>query len=161
MRTGLYRSYVHTRVIGTKSRNLDTFFTEENTLNYLLERNSRGCDIAVMEGVMGYYDGVGGTTFRASAYDLARTTRTPAVLIVNSKGMSFPSGLYQRLLPVQGRQRDKGRDPESDVPNALSQDEKKDRRRAGSKGIRLCSESRECTIESRHLGLVLPGKWRI
>ena len=57
----------HTRVIGTKSRNLDTFFTEENTLNYLLERNSRGCDIAVMEGVMGYYDGVGGTTFRASA----------------------------------------------------------------------------------------------
>jgi len=79
----------HTKVIGTKSRNLDTFFTGEDTLRYLLEKNSRDCDIAVMEGVMGYYDGVGGTTFRASAYDLARITKTPAVLIVNSKGMSL------------------------------------------------------------------------
>ncbi|WP_435892017.1 hypothetical protein, partial [Klebsiella pneumoniae] len=38
---------------------------------------------------MGYYDGVGGTTTRASAYDLADTTHTPAILIVNSKGMSL------------------------------------------------------------------------
>ncbi len=78
----------HTKVIGTKSRNLDTFFTEPDITCYLLERNSRGCDIAVMEGVMGYYDGVGGTTVKASAYDLARITKTPVVLIVNCKGMS-------------------------------------------------------------------------
>ena len=37
---------------------------------------------------MGYYDGVGGTTTKASAYDLAKVTQTPAVLIVNCKGMS-------------------------------------------------------------------------
>ena len=37
---------------------------------------------------MGYYDGVGGTTTRASAYDLAKVTQTPVVLIVNCKGMS-------------------------------------------------------------------------
>ena len=133
----------HTRVIGTKSRNLDTFFTEENTLKYLLERNSRGCDIAVMEGVMGYYDGVGGTTFRASAYDLARTTRTPAVLIVNSKGMSLSLLAYIKGF-CQYREDSgiKGVILNQMSPNALSQDEKKDRRRAGSKGIRLCSQSR-------------------
>ena len=47
-----------------------------------------------MEGVMGYYDGVGGTTTKASAYDLARSTSTPAILIVNSKGMSVSLAAY-------------------------------------------------------------------
>ena len=84
----------HTKVIGTRSRNLDAFFAGENTLRYLLGRNSRGCNLAVIEGVMGYYDGVGGTTVRASAYDVARITDTPAVLIVNSRGMSLSIAAY-------------------------------------------------------------------
>ena len=43
----------HSRVIGTKSRNLDTFFTSSEITRYLLARNACGCRIAVMEGVMG------------------------------------------------------------------------------------------------------------
>ena len=78
----------HTKVIGTKSRNLDTFFTDRDMVRYLLAKNSRCMDVAVMEGVMGYYDGVGGTTSRASAYELANVTETPAILIVNCRGMS-------------------------------------------------------------------------
>ncbi len=62
----------HTQVIGTKSRNLDTFFTGEEITRYLLAKNSADCEIAVMEGVMGFYDGVAGITTRASAYDLAQ-----------------------------------------------------------------------------------------
>ena len=84
----------HSRVIGTKSRNLDTFFTDENRTRYLLAKNAADCEIAVMEGVMGYYDGVGGTTSRASAYDLAKTTDTPVILIVNSRGMSVSLAAY-------------------------------------------------------------------
>ena len=41
----------HTQVIGTKSRNLDTFFTGEEITRYLLAKNSADCEIAVMEGV--------------------------------------------------------------------------------------------------------------
>ena len=78
----------HSRVIGTKSRNLDTFFTDVDTTRYLLSRNAAGCDIAVMEGVMGFYDGVGGISTRASAYDLADTTDTPVILIVNSRSLT-------------------------------------------------------------------------
>ena len=44
--------------------------------------------IAVLEGVMGYYDGLGGISQKASTYDVARATRTPAILIVNGKGVS-------------------------------------------------------------------------
>ena len=84
----------HSRVIGTKSRNLDTFFTDADTTRYLLRRNAADCDIAVMEGVMGFYDGVGGISTRASAYDLADTTDTPVILIVNSRGMSISLAAY-------------------------------------------------------------------
>ena len=50
----------HSKVIGAKSRNLDTFFADGDILRYILADNSRDCDIAVIEGVMGYYDGLGG-----------------------------------------------------------------------------------------------------
>ena len=86
----------HTRVIGTKSRNLDTFFSKEELTRYLLGKNGADCEIAVMEGVMGFYDGVAGTTTTASAYDLARVTETPVILIVNSKGMSLSLCAYIR-----------------------------------------------------------------
>ena len=99
----------HSRVIGTKSRNLDTFFSSPNVTCYLLGENAGDCDIAVMEGVMGYYDGVGGTTVRASAYDLARTTDTPVILIVNSRGMSISLMAYIKgFLEYQKDSRIKG-----------------------------------------------------
>ena len=54
----------HGRVIGTRSRNLDTFFTDTETTRYLFAENASDCDIAVTEGVMGYYDGLGGVSDR-------------------------------------------------------------------------------------------------
>ena len=149
----------HTRVIGTKSRNLDTFFTEENTLKYLLERNSRDCDIAVMEGVMGYYDGVGGTTFRASAYDLARTTKTPAVLIVNSKGMSLSLLAYIKGF-CQYREDSgiKGVILNQMSPMLYPRMKKKIEEELEVRVYGYVPKVEECTIESRHLGLVLPGE---
>lgn len=78
----------HSSVVGTKARNLDTFFTDENTTRYLLGKAAEGMDIAVMEGVMGYYDGLAGKSWEASTYDVARVTNTPVILIVNGKGCS-------------------------------------------------------------------------
>lgn len=75
----------HSRVIGTRSRNLDLHFFGETTLRYLLQKNAADCDISVMEGVMGYYDG-SGLTSEASSYEVAKVTATPTVLVVNAKG---------------------------------------------------------------------------
>ena len=47
------------------------------------------CELAVVEGVMGYYDGLGGVQVTGSTYDVARTLSIPAVLIVNAKGASL------------------------------------------------------------------------
>ena len=79
----------HSKVIRTTSRNLDTFFTDEETTRYLFTKTAAKADISVMEGVMGYYDGLGGISVKASSYDLASVTDTPVILLVNAKGMSI------------------------------------------------------------------------
>ena len=78
----------HSKVIGTKARNLDPFMMTELVMKHLLCKNSRHTDISIIEGVMGYYDGLGGNTTDASTYSIAKATQTPVVLIVNGKGMS-------------------------------------------------------------------------
>jgi cobyrinic acid a,c-diamide synthase len=79
----------HRSVIGAPSTNLDPFFFDDNTLKYLLAKNGAGRELTVIEGVMGYYDGLGLSTSKASAYDLARITKTPVILTVNAKGASL------------------------------------------------------------------------
>ena len=76
----------HSRVIGAKSANLDPFFFDENTLRYLLSENASGCGVTIIEGVMGYYDGLGLSSTRASTFELAQKTDSPVVLIVNARG---------------------------------------------------------------------------
>ena len=51
----------HGKVMGISSKNLDTFFTEDNVTRFLLGKEAANADIAVLEGVMGFYDGLGGT----------------------------------------------------------------------------------------------------
>ena len=60
----------------------------ELVMKHLLCKNSHHTDISIIEGVMGYYDGLGGNTTDASTYSVAKATQTPVVLIVNGKGMS-------------------------------------------------------------------------
>ncbi len=79
----------HRSVLGVPSRNLDTFFTDENMTRYLMAEGAARHDLAVVEGVMGYYDGLGGTQPEGSSYDLSVKTQTPVVLIVEGKGASL------------------------------------------------------------------------
>lgn len=78
----------HKKVLGIPTGNLDTFFTDEETTSRLLAARAKDGDITVIEGVMGYYDGVGGVSETASTYDVARATRTPVILVVDGKGAS-------------------------------------------------------------------------
>ena len=78
----------HSKVIGAKSRNLDLFFLGEDKTRYLLEQNSAGAGLALIEGVMGYYDGIAMSP-EASAWHLAKATRTPAVLVADGRGSAL------------------------------------------------------------------------
>lgn len=151
----------HSRILGTPSRNLDTFFTGEETTRYLFARSAKNAGISVMEGVMGLYDGVGGITDQASAYDLARVTATPVILIVNAKGMSL--SLIPFLKGFVDYQRADGRVIQGVILNRATKMtamllKEKIEQETGLKLIGYVPELNACRVESRHLGLVTPGE---
>ncbi len=79
----------HQEVLGLSGCNLDLFLSDESTVRGLMAHYSAKTQLAVIEGVMGYYDGIGGTTDMASSYDLANATQTPVLLLVDPRGMSL------------------------------------------------------------------------
>lgn len=149
----------HSRVIGTRARNLDTFFTSEKITRAIFQKNAQGFDISVMEGVMGFYDGVGGTTTKASAYDLASVTDTPVILIVNSKGMSVSLVAYIKgFLEYRKDSHIKG--VIFNQMSAMLYPRMKDlvEKELGISVFGYVPTVEDCVIESRHLGLVLPDE---
>ena len=75
------------RRITVSGGNLDPFFFSADTMNYLMDKYGAGHEISVIEGVMGYYDGLG-LSEEASTSSVARATRTPVALVLNAKGAS-------------------------------------------------------------------------
>lgn len=147
----------HSRVIGAKSANLDTFFTSPEVTRYLLSENAANCEIAVMEGVMGYYDGVAGTTTKASAYDLADITDTPVILIVNSKGMSVSLVAYIKgFLEYKKNSHIKGVIFNQMSAMLYPRMKKLVQEQLGIQVLGYVPRVEDCLIESRHLGLILP-----
>ena len=72
---------------GRPAINLDSMFLSDEQLRATFERHSAGCDIALVEGVMGIFDGVSLDRF-ASSSDIARRLELPVILVINCKGMS-------------------------------------------------------------------------
>jgi cobyrinic acid a,c-diamide synthase len=77
----------HTRICRRPSRNLDPFMMGEEGCIDTFTRATDGADIAVIEGVMGMYDGIDGTDFSSTAH-VARLLNIPVILVVDVKGMS-------------------------------------------------------------------------
>ncbi len=78
----------HREVINIPSRNLDQFMLGDDVCKYILGKNSKDKDISILEGVMGYYDGIGTGTL-GSTYELAKLLNCPVVMVVNCKSMSL------------------------------------------------------------------------
>lgn len=147
----------HSRVIGTKSRNLDAFFTKEDTLRYLLCKNGKDCEISVIEGVMGYYDGLAGISEQGSAYDVATKTGTPAVFIVNCKGMSLSVVPYIKgFLEYQKDSCIRGVILNQLSPMMYGRMKEMIESQLPVKVYGYVPVLKDCVLESRHLGLVMP-----
>ncbi|HVP94733.1 MAG TPA: cobyrinate a,c-diamide synthase [Methanoregulaceae archaeon] len=77
----------HTIICTRPSRNLDPFMMGEEGVRQTFASACRGADIAVIEGVMGLFDGLDGTPESSTAH-VARLLLSPVVLVVDAKGMS-------------------------------------------------------------------------
>lgn len=147
----------HSRIIGAKAANLDAYFFDDNTLRFLLTQNGADRDISIVEGVMGYYDGMGLTSTRGSTYSVARITQTPVVLVVGAKGASLSVlATIQGFLDFCPDNQIRGvilNQCTGSTYEALAEEIR--RRFAGRvRPLGFLPNLPDCVLESRHLGLV-------
>lgn len=148
----------HKYVLNIDGTNLDSFFLDQEGVKALFQKDAGDCDLAVIEGVMGYYDGVAGVSTWASSYDIAVITKTPVVLVVDGKmgTLSVAAGIkgfleYREDSNICGVILN--RTSEMAAQRLRPQIEELGLYLAG--WIPECEEAR---LESRHLGLTLPGE---
>ena len=147
----------HSRVIGARSKNLDAYFVDAPTLRYLFGRTAEQCDVSVVEGVMGFYDGVDFTGTDASSYDVSEKLDIPVILIVNSRGASLST-----LAVLKGFKDFRPNRIAGVIFNQMSQKVydalAPEAERMGIKPLGYVPKLKDLVLESRHLGLVLPGE---
>lgn len=147
----------HKEVLGISSGNLDLFFMDEETCRCTLSKNAAEsqASLVVIEGVMGYYDGLAGTSNIASSYHVAQATDTPAVLIVDCKGKSLSI-----LAEVKGfLELEENSGIKGVILNRMTAHMYEEIKALIEKKLPIAvlgymPEIKECVLESRHLGLV-------
>ncbi|CAL9407080.1 Hydrogenobyrinate a,c-diamide synthase [Streptomyces sp. enrichment culture] len=78
----------HALATGRVGRNLDAYLCGPELVGPLFLHGARGCDIAVVEGVMGLYDGAAGEGELASTAHVAKLLGAPVVLVVDASSQS-------------------------------------------------------------------------
>ncbi len=149
----------HREIIGVPSRNLDCFFSEEDQIKELFAYGQTENGVSVIEGVMGLYDGLGGVSEEASSYHLAGILKAPIVLVVDAKGMG------RSVLPLLAGflAYDRGHLIKGVILNRVSRSFGQNLQAEIERELKLpvlgCfPEQNGLMLESRHLGLKLPGE---
>ena len=145
----------HKAVSGMKAYHLDPFFLDGEGLRSHLA--SHAGTLSVMEGAMGYYDGIAATN-ESSAYTVARETQTPVVLVVSARGVGSSLGAV-----IEGFARHR---PDSHIEGVIFNDASETRypdlkRIAENAGVRAYGtmpHREEWALPSRHLGLLSAGE---
>ncbi|HIU64814.1 MAG TPA: cobyrinate a,c-diamide synthase [Candidatus Avacidaminococcus intestinavium] len=144
----------HSKILGTKSRNLDLFLLGADTCRQLLAKNAAGSDIAILEGAMGYYDGIG-TTDCGSAYELAKETATPVILVLNAKGAALSAAaMIKGFCDFRKDSNIQGVILNNINPMTYHYYKETIETETGIKLLGYLPQMKDCSFESRHLGLV-------
>ena len=148
----------HREVVGVPSRNLDLFFRDGDGVRRTLARGARGRGVAVIEGVMGYYDGVGGGP-RASSWHLAQVTQTPTILVAEPKGSALTlAAVLQGLARFRDPSQVAGVVLNGTAPAMAARLRRDIERETGLPVLGCLPRLDGCAIPSRHLGLYTPGE---
>ena len=146
----------HTEVLGVPSRNLDLFLQGIDAVRSSVALH--GGELAVLEGAMGYYDGVNGSA-EASAWAVADVLACPAVLVVQPQGNALT--LAAQIKGLQAFR------PESHLAGVLFNGCKESlasflkhviERETGLPVLGFLPPMEEAALESRHLGLLTAGE---
>lgn len=147
----------HKKVIGADSTNVDPFFSDDEQLKYLFSRSADRTDIAVIEGVMGFYDGSSLDSSKDSSCDISLKLDAPVILIVDSSGSS-----YSALAVLKGFVDLERNNIKGVIFNRMSERVFDSIRHhvidMGITPIGYIPKMKDIKLESRHLGLVMPDE---
>lgn len=145
----------HSTIIGAKSANLDLHFFSENTIRLLLAKNGCDRDVSIIEGVMGFYDGMTMTDAQGSTYAMAQCTDTPVVLVVNARGAALSVlAVIQGFQQLYSDNHIQGVILNHCTAMTYGPLVQAIESRLGIRAYGFLPYLPDCTLESRHLGLV-------
>lgn len=153
----------HSRVLQTPSRNLDLFLLGRGKkgaerARSLLGKNAVPNGLAVLEGAMGYYDGIG-TGSEASAYELAKATQSPAILVVDGRGSGVSLGaILKGLAAFHADSQVQGFIVNRVKPMVYHHFKQAWKEASGLQALGCLPELPDCQFSSRHLGLITAGE---
>jgi cobyrinic acid a,c-diamide synthase len=142
----------HTAVCGRPCRNLDPFMMGEDGVRRSFFSALEGADVAVVEGVMGLFDGMDGTDMSSTA-QVARILDLPVLLVINVHGMSRSSAALEKGFAEF--------DPRLRLAGTILNRVGSEKHLAMLKSCLKCPvfaalpRDREREMKSRHLGLVM------
>ncbi|MEA5039814.1 MAG: cobyrinate a,c-diamide synthase [Clostridiaceae bacterium] len=143
----------HREAIGIPSQNLDPYFSTGAQLRAQLS----GPGLAVIEGVMGYYDGIG-TEGLASTWQAAAETETPAVLVIDPRGMYTSAGAVLKGFLTFRRESGLRGVIFNNTPPEMYPGLRRIAEDAGIKAFGFLPRDGRISVGSRHLGLITAGE---
>jgi cobyrinic acid a,c-diamide synthase len=145
----------HTVICGRYSRNLDAYMMRERGVLETFAKACRGADIAVIEGVMGLYDGLEGTETASTAH-IAKLLSAPVVLVADVGAMSRSANALVRGFRTF--------DPDIDLAGVVFNRVGGPRHRQmieaslETEALGWIPRTETLTVGSRHLGLNMAGE---
>ena len=143
----------HSEIIGTPCTNIDLYFAGEQLARGLFLKHA--AEYNVIEGVMGYYDGLSMQSAESSGWHAAQTLSAPTILIVNGRGMALSAaavvkGFQSMRTPCGIAGVILNRVSPMSYPQLKSVIEEE----CGVHVYGYMPAIEACSLESRHLGLV-------
>ena len=143
----------HSGIIGVESANLDIFFSGEEGVRAAFVKHA--ADVNVIEGVMGMYDGLSMDSEVSSSYHLARTLDAPVVLVLNVRGMALSAAAAVKgYMTLRSPNAVRGVIFNKVSPMTYPSLSKVVEKECGIPVFGYLPDLPECSLESRHLGLV-------
>ncbi len=151
----------HRYVLGIPSINLDTYFTGEDKTRNLFAVQAIGMDLTLIEGVMGFEDGLNDRSKTASSAHLASVLDLPVILCVDAKGISNSIvPLIRGFLDYGEGKRIRGVVLNRVSPQAYDRLKGHIEKELPIRVLGYLPDSQDFNLESRRLGLVQPFEIR-